>query len=117
MADYSNARINVSLFQQRAEDRKSEKSPHATGYMEIAVEDLNEFFSLAVALEPVENWKNQKVIKLRTAAWHKVTRDGRKFDSVSVSPDRAAEFKPDDETITHATEVVDNVPKDLSRAL
>ena len=61
--------------------------------------------------------KNEKVIKLRTAAWHKVTKDGRKFDSVSVSPDRAAEFKPDDETITHATEVVDNVPKDLSRAL
>ena len=70
MADYSNARINVSLFQQRAEDRKSEKSPHATGYLEIAVEDLNEFFSLAMALEPVENWKNEKVIKLRTAAWH-----------------------------------------------
>ena len=117
MADYSNARINVSLFQQRAEDRKSEKSPHATGYLEIAVEDLNEFFSLAMALEPVENWKNEKVIKLRAAAWQKTTKDGRKFDSVSVSPDRAAEFKPDTETVTHATEVVESVPKDLSRAL
>lgn len=118
MADYSKARINVSLFQQRAEDRSNEKSPHATGYLEIPVEDLNEFFSLVMALEPVENWQGKQVVKLRAAAWHKVTKDGRKFESVAVSPDRAAEFKPDDEAITYATtEVVKETPRDLSRAI
>lgn len=96
MADFSNARINLTLFQQKETDRKSEKSPHATGALEIAVTDLNEFFSLAMALEPVENWKGERVIKLRCAAWDKETKDGRPFQSCSVSPDRAAEFKPDE---------------------
>ena len=82
------------------------------------LEDLNEFFSVAMALEPVENWQGKQVVKLRAAAWHKVTKDGRKFESVAVSPDRAAEFKPDDEAITYATtEVVKETPRDLSRAI
>ena len=56
MADFSNTRINMSLFQQLEEDRKSDKAP-ATGALEISVADLSEFFSLALALKPVDNWK------------------------------------------------------------
>ena len=47
MADYSNARINCKLFQKLEEERSSDKAPHATGFIEIPVADLNEFFSLA----------------------------------------------------------------------
>ena len=59
MADFSNTRLNLSLFQQLEEDRKSDKAPHATGALEISVADLNEFFSLALALKPVDNWKRK----------------------------------------------------------
>ena len=109
MADFSNARINLTLFQQKEEDRKSDKSPHATGALEISVADLHEFFTLALALEPVENWKGDQVVKLRCAAWDKETRDGRPFQSCSISPDRAAEFKPDQPFTVGACE-----PKELA---
>jgi len=96
MADYSKTRINLSLFQQKEEDRKSDKSPHATGSLEIPVADLNEFFSLAMALEPVDNWKGEPVIKLRCGVWHRETKNGKPWESIAVSPERSAEFKEED---------------------
>ena len=59
MADFSDTCLNLALFQQLEEDRKSDKAPHATGALEISVADLNEFFSLALALKPVDNWKGE----------------------------------------------------------
>ena len=101
MADYSNARINCKLFQKLEEERSSDKAPNATGFIEIPVADLNEFFSLALALEPVDNWQNEKVIKLRCAAWHRDTKNGKPFESLSISPERGAEFKEEDLTAPH----------------
>ena len=101
MADYSNTRINMALFQQLEQDRKSDKAPNATGYLEISVADLNEFFSLALALEPVENWKGEPCIKLRCAVWHRETKAGKPWESISVSPDRAAEYKEEDLATPH----------------
>ena len=103
MADFSNTRLSMALFQQTEKDRKSDKSPNATGSLEISVADLNEFFSLALALEPVENYKGEKVIKLRCAVWHRDTRNGKPYESISVSPERGAEFKEDDELATPHT--------------
>ena len=105
MADYSNAKINVTLFQQNETERTSDRSPHARGSLEIAVEDLNEFFSVAMALEPVDNWQGKKVIKLKCAAWNKTTRAGVPFQSMAINPDRAAEFKSDEPFTTGACEV------------
>ena len=95
MAD-SKTRINLSLFQQEEERRTSDQAPHATGSLEISVADLNEFFSLAMALEPVDNWKGEPVIKLRCAAWHKETKNGKPWESLSITPSRAAEWKEED---------------------
>ena len=64
MADFSDTRLSMALFQQLESDRKSDKAPHATGSLEITVADLNEFFSLALALKPVDNWKGEPCIKL-----------------------------------------------------
>ena len=102
MADYSNTRINLSLFQQKEEDRKSDRSPNATGSLEISVDDLNEFFSLALALQPVDNWDGtKKVIKLRCGVWHRETKAGKPWESISVSPERGAEFKEEDLATPH----------------
>jgi hypothetical protein len=101
MADFSNTRINMALFQQLEQDRKSDKSPQATGSIEISVADLNEFFSLALALEPVDNWKGEPVIKLRCGVWHRETKNGKPWESISVSPERGAEFKEEDLATPH----------------
>ena len=102
MADYSNTRINMALFQQLEQDRKSDRAPHATGSLEISVDDLNEFFSLALALKPEDNWDGtKKVIKLRCGVWHRETRNGKPWESISVSPDRAAEYKEQDLATPH----------------
>ena len=101
MADFSNTRLSMALFQQLESDRKSDKAPHATGSLEISVADLNEFFSLALALEPVDNWKGEPCIKLRCAVWHRETKNGKPWESISVSPDRAAEYKETDLSTPH----------------
>ena len=102
MADYSNARISCKLFQKLEEERSSDNAPHATGFLEISVADLNEFFSLALALEPVDNWDGtKKVIKLRCAAWHSKTKTGKPYESIKISPERGAEFKEEDLTTPH----------------
>ena len=99
MADYSNARFNISVFQQKAKNRTSDKAPHATGNLEIKVADLNEFFSLAMALEPVDNWEGEQVVKLRCAVWHRTMKDGRPWESISVTPEHNADWKDDAEII------------------
>ena len=104
MADFSNTRLNVKLFQKLEEERSSDKAPHATGFLEISVADLNEFFSLALALEPVDNWQNEKVIKLRCAAWHRETKTGKPYESISISPEKGAEFKEEDLATPHTKE-------------
>ena len=100
MAD-SKTRINIKLFQFENEKRKSDQSPHATGFLEIPVNDLNEFFSLAMALEPVDNWRGEQVIKLRCAAWHKEDKNNKPFESISVTPEKGAEWKEEDPMTPH----------------
>ena len=102
MADFSDTRLNMALFQQLEQDRKSDRAPHATGSLEISVDDLNEFFSLALALKPEDNWdRTKKVIKLRCAVWHRETKAGKPWESISVSPDRAAQYKEEDLATPH----------------
>ena len=101
MADFSNTRLNVKLFQKLEEERTSDKAPHATGFLEISVADLNEFFSLALALKPVDNWQNEQVIKMRCAAWHRETKTGKPYESISISPEKGAEFKEEDLATPH----------------
>ena len=101
MADFSNARIKMSLFQKLETERSSDRAPHASGNLEIKVEELNEFFSLALALKPVENYKGEMVIQLRCAAWHQETRNGKPYESITVNPAKGAEFKEDDLATPH----------------
>ena len=101
MADFSKTRINMSLFQQEEKNRTKDKSPQATGSLEISVADLNEFFSLALALEPVENWRGDMVIKLRCGVWHRNTKNGKPYESIAVSPERGADFKEEDLIAPH----------------
>jgi len=104
MADFSDARIKMALFQKTAEERTSDRSPHASGNLEISVADLNEFFSLAMALKPVDNYKGDPVIRLSCAVWHSETRAGKPFESIWASPQKGSEFKQEDLATPHTKE-------------
>ena len=56
---------------------------------------------LALALQPVDNWRGDKVIKLRCGVWHKDTKNGKPHESIAVSPERGADFKEEDLATPH----------------
>ena len=45
MADFSDAKISLTLFEKKEEERKSDKSPTRSGFVEITLADLDEFFA------------------------------------------------------------------------
>ena len=94
MADFSKAKISLTLFQQEEEDRKTNSYPNHTGYFEITLSDLDEFYQLAKSIEPELNYKNEPAVKLKIATWDKVGKDsGRKYQSCSVEPKPQTRFK------------------------
>ena len=85
MADYSNAKISLTLFQQEEEDRKTDSYPHHTGYFEITLADLDEFY------------KKEPAVKLKIATWDKVgKKSGKRYQSCSVEPKPQTRFKQPD---------------------
>ena len=99
MADFSNTRINMALFQQLEKIASQTKRlmPLATGDQRRRSERV---LLLALALEPVENWKGEPSSSFAAASG---TGDqGRKpWESISVSPERGAEFKEENLATPH----------------
>jgi len=100
MADFSDSKISLTLFEQKAEDRTSDKQPSRSGFVEITQADLDEFFSLCKNVEPEANYKGEPAIKLRIAMWDRVGRNtGKPYMSCSISPQRETRFKVDAEPL------------------
>ena len=100
MADFSDAKIKLNLFEKKEEERKSEKSPHCSGFVELALSDLDEFFSLCKNIEPELNYKNEPVIKLRIALWDSVgKKSGKPYRYALISPERETRFKMEPEEL------------------
>jgi hypothetical protein len=100
MADFSDAKISLTLFEKKEEDRKSEKSPSRSGFVEITLDDLNEFFALCKNIEPELNYNDNPAIKLRIAMWDRVGRKtGKPYLSCSISPQKDTTFKMDPEQL------------------
>ena len=107
MADYSKAKISLTLFQQEEEDRKTDSYPNHTGYFEITLSDLDEFYQLAKTIEPELNYKNEPAVKLKIATWDKVGKNsGKRYQSCSVEPKPQTRFKqPDAEQLVDPPKV------------
>ena len=100
MADFSDSKISLTLFEKKEEDRKSEKSPSRSGFVEITQADLDEFFSLCKNVEPEANYKGEPAIKLRVAMWDRIGRNsGKPYLSCSISPQAETKFKVDAEPL------------------
>ena len=103
MPDYSKAKISLTLFQQEEEDRKTDSYPNHTGYFEITLSDLDEFYQLAKTIEPELNYKNEPAVKLKIATWDKIGKSsGKRYQSCSVEPKPQTRFKqPDAEPLVN----------------
>ena len=100
MADFSDAKIKLNLFEKKEEDRKSERSPNASGFVELALSDLDEFFSLCKNIEPELNYKDEPVIKLRIALWDSIgKKSGKPYRYALISPERETRFKMEPEEL------------------
>ena len=100
MADFSDAKISLTLFEKKEEDRKSDKSPTRSGFVEITLADLDEFFALCKNIEPELNHKQEKAIKLRIAMWDRLGKtSGKPYLSCSISPQKDSTFKMDPEQL------------------
>ena len=100
MADFSDAKIKLNLFEKKEEERKSEKSPHCSGFVELALSDLDEFISLCKNIEPDLNWQNEPCIKLRIALWDRVgIKSGKPYRYALISPERETRFKMEPEEL------------------
>ena len=100
MADFSDAKISLTLFEKKEEERKSERSPTRSGFVEITLADLDEFFALCKNIEPELNYNKEQAIKLRVAMWDRVGRNsGKPYLSCSISPQKDTRFKMDPEQL------------------
>ena len=100
MADFSKSKISLTLFEHKEEDRRNENSPSRSGFVEITLDDLNEFFALCKNIEPELNYNNNQAIKLRIAMWDRVGRNsGKPYLSCSISPQKDTTFKMDPEQL------------------
>ena len=92
MSDYSKAKISLTLFTKPLEEKPSDKYPDASGYFEITLADLEDFYQLAKAIEPTLNYKNEPAVALKMATWNKISKAGKPYQSCSVEPKAAAKF-------------------------
>ena len=102
MADFSNTRINMALFQKTGRGAQFRQStPCHRLRWKSAWQTSTSSFPSHWPLEPVDNWKGEPCIKLRCAVWHRETKNGKPWESISVTPDRAAEYKEEDLATPH----------------
>ena len=100
MADFSNSKISLTLFEHKEEDRKSDKSPTRSGFVEITLADLDEFFSLCKNIEPELNFNKEQAIKLRIALWDREGKESKKpYRRALISPERNTRFKMEPEEL------------------
>ena len=75
---------NITLFP--AQEQKSEKSPDASGNIEIKTSEIQALISYLQSAERTNNYKDEEVIKIRVACWNNESKAGRKYLGGFVSP-------------------------------
>ena len=67
MADFN---IGFVQFTQLEEDKRTEKSPDVTGFIEVLATDVNALINYLQTAELEEDYRGNKVVKLRLAGWN-----------------------------------------------
>ena len=83
MADFT-SKISLSMFP--VKEKKSDKSPDMTGDIEIPASVINELVTYLRTADPVMNWRDEPVVKLRSSVWSNEMKSGGKYLKGLVSP-------------------------------
>ena len=97
MPDFS---IGFAQFTTLEEEKRTEKSPDVTGSIEIAEEDVAALINHLQTAEREDNWKEEKVVKLRLAGWNRMSRAGKPFLSGKLSEPYRPDSKPASAPVT-----------------
>ena len=76
--------LNASFSLFSSQEKKSERSPDYSGTIEISVDQINAL-TAHLGSQPEDNWKDEKVIKLRIAGWKAESKAGRQYVNGKVS--------------------------------
>ncbi len=72
MADFN---ISFVQFTQLEEDKRTEKSPDVTGFIEVLATDVDALISYLQTAERERDYRGDEVVKLRLAGWNGETRN------------------------------------------
>ena len=84
MTDFT---ANISLFP--TTEKKSEKSPDASGNIEILESEIQAVISYLQTAERTANYKDEQVVKIRVATWNNESKAGKRYLAGKVSPPMA----------------------------
>lgn len=76
--------LNASFSLFPSQEKKSERSPDYSGTIEISVDQINAL-TAHLGSQPEDNWKDEKVIKLRIAGWKATSKAGKDYVNGKVS--------------------------------
>ena len=85
--------LNASFSLFSSQEKKSERSPDYSGTIEISVDQINAL-TAHLGSQPEDNWKDEKVIKLRIAGWKAESKAGKQYVNGKVSVPMAQSATP-----------------------
>lgn len=88
-----NFSLRFSLFPSK--EKKSDKSPDASGSLEIQASEVKELVQFLESATPEQDYQGNAVIKLRMAGWKKEMKDGRSYQSGLISAPQPQNTTPD----------------------
>ena len=78
------ADLNASFSLFPAKEKKSERSPDYSGTIEVSVDEIDALVA-HLGTAPENNWKDEKVVKLRIAGWSAESKAGMKYINGKIS--------------------------------
>ena len=85
--------LNASFSLFPSQEKKSERSPDYSGTIEIPVDQINAL-TAHLGSQPEDNWKDEKVVKLRIAGWKAESKAGKQYVNGKVSVPMAQNNAP-----------------------
>ena len=78
------ADLNASFSLFPSKEKKSERSPDFSGTIEVSVDQIDALVA-HLGTAPENNWKDEKVVKLRIAGWNATSKAGASYINGKIS--------------------------------
>ena len=85
--------LNASFSLFPSQEKKSERSPDYSGTIEIPVDQINALVA-HLGTAPENNWRDERVVKLRIAGWKATSKAGKDYINGKLSVPMAQSATP-----------------------